>query len=95
MKETTTVPKDIMDKLQMNLASLEQALLNKDAMMPQHLRNSHALLIQYPETVHLLDDSEVALLIDAAEVHTKTEIVKAAASKTTRSKTVKVSASDL
>lgn len=77
----SSIPIDILDKLTMNLASLEASLLAKDAMMPIHLRSTHSLLITYPETVHLLDDSEIALIIDAAEVHTKTEIVKAGATK--------------
>lgn len=97
MKVSDTVPPDVMAKLEMSLASLEQALIAKDPMMPQHLRQSHSLLIQYPETANLLSDEEIARLIDAAEIHTKTEIVKAAASgkggSSTRAK--KVSASDL
>ena len=80
MKENIgTIPDEIMSKLEDSLAKLEQALLEKDVMMPQHLRNTHSLLITYPETVHLLDDEEIARIIDAAEIHTKTEIVKAAA----------------
>ncbi len=97
MKQSDTVPAEIMARLEMALASLEQALIAKDPLMPQHLRQSHSLLIQYPETVNLLSDEEVASLIDAAEIHTKTEIVKAAASgkggSSARAK--KVSASDL
>lgn len=78
MKVSETVPPDVMSRLESSLASLEQALIDKDPMMPQHLRNTHSLLISYPETVHLLEDVEIAKLIDAAEIHTKTEIVKAA-----------------
>jgi hypothetical protein len=89
------VPADVMSRLEMSLASLETSLLNKDPMMPQHLRNTHSILIGYPETVHLLDDAEIARIIDAAEVHTKTEIVKAAASKKTAGPKVKLSAGDL
>ncbi len=95
MKQSDVVPADVMSRLEMSLASLETSLLNKDPMMPQHLRNTHSILIGYPETVHLLDDAEIARIIDAAEVHTKTEIVKAAASKKTAGPKVKVSASDL
>lgn len=80
MQLNDSIPRDVMTRLQSSLASLEQALLDKDPLMPQHLRNTHSILISYPETVHLLDDSEIARIIDAAEVHTKTEIVKAAAS---------------
>lgn len=92
---TAAIPQDILSKIEMNLASLEQALTAKDPMMPQHLRNVHSLLISYPETVHLLDDSEIACIIDAAEVHTKTEIVKAVAAKKSSGGKAKVSVNDL
>lgn len=95
MKPSETIPADVMQRLQTSLASLEQALLAKDPMMPQHLRNSHSVLVSYPETVHLLDDSEIALIIDAAEVHTKTEIVKAVASSKGGGTRAKVSVTDL
>lgn len=96
MKLTPTqLPPDILSKLEMSLASLESALLTKDPMMPTHLRSIHSLLITYPESVQLLDDSEVARIIDGAEIMTKTEIVKAAAPKTSRAKAAKVSVDDL
>jgi hypothetical protein len=81
MKEqgASSLSPEIYKRLEGHLADLEQALLAKDPMMPQHLRSSHALLISYPETLNLLDDSDVARLIEAAEIHTKTQIVKAAA----------------
>lgn len=93
--ESNSIPQDILSKIEMNLASLEQALTAKDPMMPQHLRNVHSLLISYPETVHLLDDAEIAAIIDAAEVHTKTEIVKAVAAKKAAGGKAKVSVNDL
>ena len=83
MKRVDTIPPDVLDRLDSHLASLEQALLEKDPMMPQHLRNTHSILISYPETVHLLEDHEIARLINAAEIHTKTEIVKATVKKGT------------
>lgn len=95
MKPSDVVPPDVMSRLEMSLASLETSLLNKDPMMPQHLRNTHSILIGYPETVHLLDDAEIARIIDAAEVHTKTEIVKATAAKKSTGPKVKLSAGDL
>jgi len=96
MKETgtqTNLPPDVVSKLTMSLASLEAALLEKDPMMPQHLRASHQLLISYPETVHLLDDDEIARLISAAQIHTQIEIVKAGTSRAAGRK--KISADDL
>jgi hypothetical protein len=96
MKTSDTIPQDIMARLEQSLGHLEQALLDKDPMMPQHLRNTHSLLISYPETVHLLDDAEVSRLIDAAEIHTKTEIVKAvAAGKSSGGSRKKVDIGDL
>lgn len=73
------VPQDIYQKLDGHLSALEQALLEKDPMMKNHLRESHALLISYPETVVLLKPNEVNTLIKAAELHVQTEIVKATA----------------
>lgn len=96
MRTSDTIPPDVLARLDQSLGHLEQALLTKDPMMPQHLRNTHSLLISYPETVHLLDDAEVARLIDAAELHTKTEIVKAvAAGKSSGGSRKKVDVSDL
>ena len=89
----STLPPDVVAKLTMSLASLEQALLEKDPMMPQHLRASHQLLITYPETVHLLDDDEIARLISAAQIHTQIEIVKAGTARAGSKK--KISADDL
>lgn len=95
MKDNTqqTLPPDVVSKLTMSLASLEQSLLAKDPMMPQHLRASHQLLISYPETVHLLDDDEIARLISAAQIHTQIEIVKASAGRVASKK--KITADDL
>lgn len=94
MKRVDTLPPDVLDRLDSHLASLEQALLEKDPMMPQHLRNTHSILISYPETVHLLEDAEIARLIDAAEIHTKTEIIKATVKKAAGTRK-KVDVSDL
>jgi hypothetical protein len=96
MRNSDAIPQDVLARLDQSLAHLEQSLLAKDPMMPQHLRNSHSLLISYPETVHLLEDHEIARLVDAAELHTKTEIVKAVAKgKASGGTRAKVSVSDL
>ncbi len=94
MKRVDTIPPDVLDRLDSHLASLEQALLEKDPMMPQHLRNTHSILISYPESVHLLEDAEIARIIDAAEIHTKTEIIKATVKKATGTRK-KVDVTDL
>jgi hypothetical protein len=81
------IPEQVMQSLAIHLGKLEAALLAKDPEMPNHLRESHRLLITYPETVHLLDDTEVAALISAAEEYTKVRIVaEAAKGKGSRSK---------
>lgn len=91
--QSDTIPSDVLDKLRMSLASLEQSLLAKDPLMPRHLKSTHELLLTYPETVHLLDDGEIAKLIDGAKIHANVEIVKASVPKTGGRK--KASADDL
>jgi hypothetical protein len=91
-----TIPQDVMSKLVMAMASVESALLTKDPEMPRHLQESHRLLITYPETVHLLEDKEIAALIQAAEQHTNTQIVKDAVKGKANNKALaRLSASDL
>lgn len=88
----------VMQKLTMHLADLEHSLTTNDPMMPQHLRNSHALILSYPESVHLLQEQDaVGLIIKALQKHVGIEIVKATAAKprTSAAKAAKVSASDL
>ena len=96
--DASKIPADIYKRLESTLADLQATLLAKDPMMPQHLRNIHATVIQYPESVHLLSDQEIALIIDGAEEHTKTMIVSEAAKKATapRAKSLKnISVADL
>lgn len=76
MKPSDKIPPEIMEQLTMELASLEKSLLEKDPMMKVHLQKSHKMIQDYPETQNLLQDNEIALIIDALEIHTKTEIVK-------------------
>lgn len=89
------IPADVLDKLKIHMGNLEKALLEKDPEMPNHLRESHRLLVSYPETVHLLDDTEVRALIDAQQQWTKERIVKdVATGKGSRGKS-KITADDL
>lgn len=76
MKPSDRIPAEVMEQLTMELASLEKALLEKDPMMRVHLQKSHRMIQDYPETTNLLEDKEIALIIDGLELHTKTEIVK-------------------
>lgn len=90
------LPPDVMTRLDHSLGALEQALLDKDPMMPAHLQNSHSLLQSYPETVHLLSGEKMQLLIAAAQAHMKTEIIsKAVAGKGGATKRAKVDVGDL
>lgn len=91
MKSSDTIPPDIMARLESALAGVENALHANDPLISNHLRASHQILISYPETVHLLEDTEIASLISAAQVHTKIELVKAAAPKTSRAAAKKAS----
>ena len=92
--QSSHIPPQIMQDLAIKMGQLQTSLLAADPMMPNHLRESHRLLITYPETVHLLDDSEIALLVQAAEKHTNTQIVSAVAKGKGSSKK-KIGADDL
>ena len=95
-QQVSSLPADVMQKLALTMASLEMALLAKDPEMPNHLRESHKLLLTYPETVHLLEDTEIASLIRASETLTNTQIVKDAVKGKSSSKALsRLSASDL
>jgi len=95
MKDTPhSVPPDVMARLTQSLDALNTALLAKDPQMPIHLRESHRVLVAYPETVHLLDDTEIARLIHGAVVHTNTAIVKEKLSPTKKAAS-KVTVDDL
>lgn len=73
--ESTTIPTDTLQRLQDSLNSLQTSLLALDPCMPNHLRETHKLLVSYPETVALLDDNEIKNLITAAENYTNVKIV--------------------
>lgn len=93
--QAQALPADMMQSLQAKMESLKKALLDLDPEMPNHLRESHRLLITYPESVHLLDDDEIQALLQAAQKHTQTQIVsEIAKGKGTRGKT-RLSVDDL
>lgn len=71
----SAIPHNVMEELKLKLDGVEAALLKQDPNMKDHLRESHRLLISYPETVHLLDDTEIASLLRAAQEHMKMKIV--------------------
>jgi hypothetical protein len=57
-------------------------LLEQDPMLPVHLSAIHGALIQYEELVHLLDDSEIKMLIAGQVRHTGVSVVKEITGKT-------------
>ena len=73
------LPTGVMSQLQQNMQQLEKALLTNDPQMPSYLKESHKVLISHPESVHLLEDEEIARLIDAAQKFTNTQIIAAIA----------------
>jgi hypothetical protein len=76
------IPHDVLESLDGKLKALELALVSADPLMPNHLRESHRLLITYPETVHLLDDHEIKAIVAGSERHTNIKIVTSPAKKT-------------
>ena len=78
---TGKIPAGVMAALQSQLNKLQLGLLNSDPELPSYLKESHKLLISYPETAHLLDDAEMRVILDAQQKWTTTEIVKATAAK--------------
>ena len=94
-EQSSRIPPQIMQDLSMQMGKLQASLLAFDPEMPNHLRESHRLLITYPESVALLDDVEIAALIQAAEKHTQTQIVTAIAKGKGSTSKKKISADDL
>jgi len=88
------IPLDVMNKLTAELQGLEARLLANDPEMKNHLRESHRLLITYPETVHLLEDEEINKLLDAAQKITTVRVVSDTA-KSSRAPKKKPSVDDL
>lgn len=89
------IPPEVMVKLQSELGALEASLLAFDPQMKNHLRESHRLLISYPETVHLLEDNEISGLLAAAQKHMQVQIVSEAAKGKGSAKKTKPSVDDL
>jgi hypothetical protein len=59
----------IHEQLLQKLSLLEAALLAGDPEMPRHLSESHKLVIQHEELVHLLNDEEIGVLMAAQQKH--------------------------
>lgn len=68
---------DIMQRL----AYLEDALLQQDPRMRDHLKEIHRNLIQHEELVHLLKEEEIAKIMQAQQVITNTTLIAEVSSK--------------
>lgn len=75
------IPQGVLTALQSQLNSLEKGLLTNDPDLHSYLKETHKLLISYPESVHLLDDTNMRVVLDAQQKWTNMEIVKAVAAK--------------
>lgn len=90
----SAIPAEVLASLNQKLGLLEQALLAKDPQMPNHLRETHRLLISYPESVHLLSDGDIKTVLAAAQEYTQVKIVTEKPKSGTGSKK-KISADEL
>lgn len=66
-----------LDSLLQRLSYLETALNEQDPMMRNHLKEIHSTLIQHEELVHLLDDEQIAIIMQGQQVITNTTLVAA------------------
>lgn len=80
------IPTEVMVELQAKLQLVSSTLVGASPEMREHLRDSHRLLISYPETVHLLDDAEIHDLLEAAQKLTNQRIISDVAKKKSSSK---------
>jgi hypothetical protein len=65
MTDSFTHPKLL--GLQEKIKHLQNLLLADDPKMPGHLRAIHGELIQYEELSHLLNEDEIAIILDAQQ----------------------------
>lgn len=75
----SAVPAETLEEFKLHMTALEANLIGQDPMMKEHLRNSHRILLTYPESAHLLDDDEIHLLIKRQEEYSNTQILTEAA----------------
>ena len=89
------LPQDVYDKLIASFQQMDAALISKDPQMKEHLRNIHATQIQYPGSLVLLEDKDIARQIEAYKTHAGIEIVKATAKGQVKSSRKQVSIDDI
>ena len=95
MKPSDAIPLNIMEELVGEIKAVEEGLLKKDPMMKVHLQRSHRMIMEYPETAVLLEDHEIATIINGLKMHTNVEIAKSPARASTGKKAAKLTLDDL
>jgi hypothetical protein len=90
------LPLDVLSRFQVKMAALEMKLAEEDPNIATYLKDVHALVSSYPETVWLLEDREMAAVVKAAQIHASKVIVaeKVKASATGRGKSLKNASKD-
>lgn len=63
------------------LNKVESMLTSADPMMPVHLKNIHASLLEYEELVHMLDDKEIHILMAGMQRFRGISLAKEASAK--------------
>lgn len=79
---------DNLTQIKEKILSLQEALLDQHPQLPTILRDIHTKLKLDPETVTLLNDEEVAIIVSGLKKQTQTHIVTTA-SKSKASKALK------
>jgi len=60
-------------ELQMKLAELSQALINRSPALPGILQTIHSTLKQQPENVTLLSEDEIQVIVEGLKQQTQTQ----------------------
>ena len=84
------------EQICMQIAELEQKLLEQDPGMPEYLRRIHMNLLKQPELVHILRDEQRAVIIDGLMQQTGVMLSAVTASKlkSTTTKRLKAQSAD-
>lgn len=72
---------EISTDLKMKIAELQDAILQTHPRLPLLLKDIHTTLKNQPETVTLLTEDEIAVIVNGLKQQTKTVITQAAISK--------------
>lgn len=72
------------------LGTLQEALLTKDPMMAQHLKEIHKALMEQEDLVHMLTPQDRAVVIASLKAYRGAKLVEKATSKPRSRKTITV-----